>query len=197
MKATKTKGKRGRKQKSAIKKIKLEAKPLSEQQIQDFVLFYQQHGFFPGSKIPCTITGKLTTCMGPWMVKKVKEFGGPENLLRNYRCRGALKQERQDKKPMKLRKRKEKVAIKQNQEGEYIVPKFRELKPVAIGDTDIAYLTQSQCLRPDLFLGNGRNCEGCSFYSTCTLHLKCLPKGVIFDGKNFVDSEEIKPKRKN
>lgn len=176
--------------------IKIDSRPLTETQIKEFVKFYEKHGVFPGSKIPCTVTGKLTTCMGPWMLKKIKEFGSPEGLLRNYKCRGALKSERVSKKPAKLRKRREKKAVlKQNESGEYTVPTFTELKYVPITERDIVETTKTQCLRPDIFLHNCRNCEGCPFFKNCSLHLKCLPKGVAFDGEKFVDSGASKKKK--
>lgn len=179
------------------KKFVLEAKPLTEQQIKEFVAFYKQNGTFPGSKIPCNVTGKLTTCMGPWMLKKIKEFGSAENLLRNYKCRGAIKQEKIEAKPIKIRRprlsRKEKKKIEID---EYNVPRFVEYKPIPIGPEDVKVITKDQCMRPDLFINNNRNCEGCPYFENCELHLKCLPKGVAFDGKNFVCSESTKKTKK-
>ena len=56
------------------KAFKIPAQPLDDQMIKYFVDYYKQHKAFPGSKIPCTVSGKLSTCMGPWMKKKIKEF---------------------------------------------------------------------------------------------------------------------------
>jgi hypothetical protein len=191
---TKRIGKKGNKK---TKKFVLEAKPLTEQQIKEFLAFYKQNGTFPGSKIPCNVTGKLTTCMGPWMQKKIKEFGSAENLLRNYKCRGAIKQEKIDAKPIKIRRPRLSKKEKKKVEIEYNVPQFVEYKPIPIGPEDVKEITKGQCLRPDLFLSNNRNCEGCPHFANCQLHLKCLPKGVDFDGKNFVDSSaKEKPRKK-
>jgi hypothetical protein len=194
---TKPKQTKTKKKGKVSKFIKIQAKPLTEEQIKTFVSYYKEHGSFPGSKIPCTVTGKLTTCMGPWMAKKIKEFGSAEALLRNYKCRGALKQEREDSKPLKItRKRLRKEKTSKAKEIEYTVPRFVEYKTIPIGIDDVQKITQSQCLRPDLFLSNNRNCEGCPYFANCTLHLKCLPKGVDFDGKNFVDSGCNEKKKK-
>ena len=188
-----------KKKKKSLKdtSFKILAEPLTDKQIKEFVAYHKEHGNFPGLKIPCSVTGKLTTCVGPWMDKKIKEFGSAENLLRNYKGRGAMKQEREDVKPIKIRRprlgKKEK-AVKP--EVEYTVPKFVEYHPVPIGMDDVKEITKSQCMRPDLFLNNKRNCEGCYYYSNCQLHLKCLPKGVAFDGKDFVDSSDFKKKMK-
>ena len=88
------------------KGFKIKAMPLSEEQITLFVKHYKQFKAFPGSKIPCTITGKLTTCVGPWMLKKIKQFGSAESLLRNYKCRGAIKDQKIKTKPVKIKHKK-------------------------------------------------------------------------------------------
>ena len=169
MKVKKTKGK-----KPTYKKI--EAKPLTESQIVEFAAHYKKHGTFPGSKIPCTVTGKLTTCIGPWLKKKIKEFKSPENLLRNYKCRGALKNERQIIKPMSTKtKRKNKTNELKDEQKNWDIPKMNFAPPRPLNNSEITQTTESQCLRPDIFLSNGRHCEGCEVYDLCVNRLKCLP----------------------
>lgn len=196
---TKQKVKKEKNKKKSVKdtSFKILAKPLTEQQIKEFVAYHKQHGNFPGLKIPCSVTGKLTTCVGPWMEKKIKEFGGVENLLRNYKSRGAMKQERDDAKPIKIRRPRMGKNKPPKPEIEYTVPKFVEYHPVPITFDDVKVITKTQCMRPDLFLNNKRNCEGCPYYEVCELHLKCLPKGVAFDGKNFVDASDFKKKMRS
>lgn len=60
---------------------KIEAKPLSEQQIKEFVEHFNKHKKIPGSKIPCNATGKLTTCVGAWLLKRLKNTEGLKNFL--------------------------------------------------------------------------------------------------------------------
>ena len=170
VKVGKKKGKKG-------KALKIEAKPLSEEQIQHFLSYYKEHKSFPGSKIPCTVTGKLTTCVGPWMVKKIKEFGGAENLLRKYVCRGALKAERQSLKPgSKARKqRKEKLnSIKTEDKKDWNIPKMGTDGPKPISHKEVADVTKDTCLRPDVFLDNDRYCDGCQYFEWCTNVNKAL-----------------------
>ena len=62
--------------------------------------------------------------------------------------------------------KKEKVA---KPEVEYTVPRFVEYHPVPITMDDVKEITESQCMRPDLFLNNKRNCEGCMYYGFCEL----------------------------
>lgn len=165
-----------KKKKAKVKAIKLQATPLTEQQIKDFVQHYNKNGSFPGSKIPCSVTGKLTTCIGPWMKKKIKEFGSAEALLRNYKCRGALKNERQVIKPVSAKsKRKLKVKELKDEQKNWDIPKVNFTPPRPMTSKELTQTTESQCLRPDIFISNGRHCEGCEFFEICVNSLKVLP----------------------
>lgn len=157
------------------KAVKLQAIPLTEQQIQEFVKYYNKHKSFPGSKIPCSVTGKLTTCIGPWMVKKIKQYGSAEGLLRNYKCRGALKNEREATKVVK-KKRKQKTQILKDEQKNWVIPKMTFVPPRPLTNSEITQTTETQCLRPDIFLSNDRHCDGCSLYNLCSNSLKNMPK---------------------
>jgi hypothetical protein len=171
--------------KKKIKGIKIQAKPLTESQIQEFVAFFNKNKSFPGSKIPCTVTGKLTTCVGPWMHKKIKEFGSAESLLRNYKCRGVLKSERQIIKPVSA-KRTRKIKTLSQEPKNWDIPRIESFAPARpLTENDLIQTTKTQCLRPDIFLTNGRHCEGCEFYNACSNRLKCLPKWNTTDNKKI------------
>jgi hypothetical protein len=173
------------KKSAKIKRFKLGGGPLTEAQITMFVEHYNKHQCFPGSKIPCTITGKLTTCVGPWMKKKIQEYGGPENLLRKYRCRGALKKAKQIIKGVKPRKKKQK---RKDEEGNYIIPTMPNYSPRDLSIKEKIEMSKSICMRPDIFLDNGRHCEGCMHFDICQNALKCKadPK------KNYYSKPTIK-----
>ncbi len=153
------------------KRFKLTTGPLTESQIQMFVEYYKVHKCFPGSKIACNITGKIVTCVGPWMKKKIEEYGGPENLLRKYKCRGALKKAKQLIKGVKARK---KVKIKRkDEEGNYIIPSMPQGSQRPISKAEMTEMSKSICMRPDIFLNNGRHCEGCMHFDVCVNNIKC------------------------
>ena len=156
---------------SKPKTIKIKATPLTDSQIAEFVAFYKKYKNFPGSKIPCTISGKLTTCVGPWMKKKIAEFGGAEKLLRNYVCRGVLKQQRQIIKPVK-KERQKKIKLAKDDQQNWIIPKMSFAPPKPMSKSELTETTRSQCLRPDIFLNNGRHCEGCHYFELCVNRLK-------------------------
>jgi len=162
--------------KKRSKKIQIQAKPLTEEQIKNFVVFFNENGSFPGSKIPCSVTGKLTTCIGPWMKKKIKEFGGAENLLRNYKCRGALKAERQLIKPIMKSKRRQVAKKLKDENKDWSIPKIEFTPPRPMNQSEIQETSKTQCFRPDIFISNGRHCEGCEYFDICQNDLRCLPK---------------------
>ena len=160
--------KTNRAKKGSAKQFKAVAgKLMSEEQIKQFIEFYKVHKTIPGNKIPCNATGKLTTCVGPWKDKKIKEYGSLENLLRNYK--------RKEASP----KKQKQVVSKQHQENEQVVYNLPILKfeaPKPLTPEQLAQESKSVCLRPDIYLTNGKHCDGCSYYSLCLSSLKKLPK---------------------
>lgn len=177
-----------------LKGFKIKARPLTEDQIQVFVDHFSKYNSFPGSKIPCTVTGKLTTAVGPWLKKKVKEFGSAEALLRGYKCRQVNKQQR----IVAIGKRKkgkqqENLVTKEN--GRYDIPIIDVNKvPRPMTDSELSKSSESACLRPDIFLNNGRHCDSCRYFAICKSRLKNLPKHISFDGEKFISKEEHKKK---
>jgi hypothetical protein len=162
-------------------RFKLEARPLTESQIKMFLEFYEENGSFPGSKIPCNVTGKLTTCVGPWLRKKVAEFGSAEKLLRRYVCRGAIKVQKEASKPFS-KKKAAKKALKEMKVDEKVwdLPKVDlEAAPRPLSAVEIGECTTGCCLRPDLYLNNDYACNGCEFFEDCRSHLKCVSKKLL------------------
>jgi hypothetical protein len=183
----KTKSKK-RGKKGAFQHLKaIEGKQLTEEQIKAFVVKYEKDGNFFGHKIPCTVTGKLSVCVGPWLRKKVKEYGSVEKLLRNYTSRAAKKQERiLTMKPKAIgakkgRKRKERITIKD-------VPKMPTGTKRPQTAEEFTEASKRECARPDQYLNNGRHCEGCEYYAICENKLKRLPKWVKFKNGKFINT---------
>jgi hypothetical protein len=40
----------------------------------------------------------------------------------------------------------------------------------------ISIVTEHACIRPDIYLDNGRNCEGCPYFISCACDIKRLKK---------------------
>lgn len=159
-------------------------KQLTEEQIKIYVDKFNKDGNFPGHKIPCTVTGKLTTAVGPWLRKKVKEFGSVENLLRGYKCRGALKAE----KPQKVKA----IGVKKRRNGKTKVD-VKDIPAMPTGTKrpqtaeEFREASHRECARPDIFLDNGRHCLDCPHFANCENDIKCLPKGYKFINGEFVE----------
>ena len=69
---------------------------------------------------------------------------------------------------------KKRTTIKDDQQN-WIIPKMNLTPPRPLTNTEIKETTASQCLRPDIFLTNGRHCDGCEYISLCINKLKNLP----------------------
>jgi hypothetical protein len=41
----------------------------------------------------------------------------------------------------------------------------------------IALVTEHACIRPDIFLDNGRYCDGCPYYKDCICEIKKVSRG--------------------
>ena len=156
---------------------KIEAKPLTDEQVTQFVLYYNKHKKFPSSKIPCNATGRLTTCVGSWLVKKVKEYGSAENLLRRYVCRGANKTKKEDK-PLSTKKKARKALNEMKvDEKTWDLQKIDLASvPIPLTNAEISECTRGCCLRPDIYLNNDEHCEGCKYFEYCSCKFKKLPK---------------------
>lgn len=184
---TETKSRRGRKASTSLKATA--GRPLNDEEIKAFVAHYEKNGNFPGHKIPCTVTGKLSVCVGPWLRKKVKEFGSAEAFLRSYKSRGALKSERVavfgSQKIKKIGKRAVKRAEKEKRLKEIPVMPTGTKRPQT--NEEFTEASHRECARPDIFLDNGRHCLDCPHYAICENELKCLPRGFKFIDGKFVE----------
>lgn len=158
-----------------------EGQLLTEDQIKAFLEHFNKTGSFPGNKIPCSKSGKLTTCVGPWKLKKIKEFGSAENLLRTYTCRGV------NKKVKEVKIKGIPKAKKEKEEKTYTIPVLKGHVPSALQGQDFIDNTKVACQRPDIFLNNGRHCLDCKFYEACQNANKCLTTGFAFKDGQFVE----------
>ena len=154
---------------------------LSEEQIQAFVTHFNTKGSIPGNKIICTDSGKLTTCVGPWRAKKIKEYGTLENLLRNYKCRGV------NKKINEVKIKGIPKAKKEKEEKVYDIPQMKNTVRGPITGKALTEHSKTACMRPDVFLDNGRHCYECPHFEVCSNNLKCLTKGFAFTNGEFVE----------
>jgi hypothetical protein len=91
----------------------------------------------------------------------------PFNILRHY-----VKKFKNREKIEKIEKRKEVLKFMQDKNSAYIVkpraPQYIDLT----NEKQVAELTKSSCLRPDIFLNNDRSCNLCHIYQLCKCPIK-------------------------
>jgi hypothetical protein len=66
----------------------------NEQTLNEWVEYYGKHNAFPKKKVPCSVTGEEVTMFGTNLTNRVAKFGGPRELLTNFKCRTAKKADR-------------------------------------------------------------------------------------------------------
>lgn len=159
-----------------------EGQLLTEDQIKAFLEHFNKTGSFPGNKIPCSKSGKLTTCVGPWKLKKIKEFGSAEALLRTYTCRGV------NKKIKEVKIKGIPKAKKEKEEKVYTIPVLKGHVSRVLAGSELTEMTSKICMRPDVYLDNDRHCNGCPNYELCVNSNKCLIKGFAFKDGEFVEA---------
>jgi len=145
----------------------------SDEQIKAIVTHFNTKGSIPGNKIVCTATGKLTTCVGPWRTKKIKEYGSLENLLRTYKCRGVNKALRAEKVKAIGTKAKK---VKEKEEVIYEIPQMKITERKPLQGQDLIDSLKTACARPDIYLNDNRSCNNCGFCDICLNSLKKVRK---------------------
>ena len=69
----------------------------NEQTLNEWVEHYNKHNAFPKKKVPCSVTGEEVTMFGTNLTNRVAKFGGPRELLTNFKCRSAKKADSTDR----------------------------------------------------------------------------------------------------
>ena len=146
--------------------------------VADEIALYNKTGKLSSPKIACTKCEGLVTAFGSNLEGKIKKYGGLSNLLETFTCRKCVSAS----KPAKVEKikkvRKVKLHKKTNEQGEtvYDIPKMKFSTPrnVFLKDAPdlIENLTKFSCAAPQLFLNNGKTCDGCAFWNNCKCPIK-------------------------
>lgn len=140
--------------------------------------------------VPCTTAGceSKTTCFGQNLQSKITKSGGLENLLSTFKCRqcrtgtvstGKVKAVKAIKKA-RITKADTRAALVK--EMIYNAPKmnFSVRKPAAYlkDSPDIvrSITIGGSCIRPDIFLDSGRQCDDCGYNTNCQATVKTFSK---------------------
>jgi len=141
---------------------------MTRETAQEYAAFYEKNGKLPVKQIPCTVTGTMITIFGDNLKRRIKAYGGVEDLLMNFVCRAASP--KKEKKTSSTRDYAQKKAELEN--IVYDIPKVNLNRPKTVIDLvenpeACAKYTADSCYRPDIFLNNGKACNGCQLYKNC------------------------------
>lgn len=165
--------------------------------IPGWVKYYEEHKKLPHNAILCNECRRTTTSMfGTNLKNTLPKFQNDiEALLKGFVCRPcrtfasanmrALKPK--PDKPTKVSKEivpmtwEEMEDHKERVRAE--IPKIdltRKLPPITPSmKSEVEHMTASACLRPDIFLNNGRYCNGCPWIKHCICKLKRISEKEI------------------
>ncbi|MEI6423823.1 MAG: hypothetical protein WCP55_16525 [Lentisphaerota bacterium] len=145
--------------------------------------FYEEKGKLPAKQIPCSVTGTMITIFGENLARRIQNYGSVENLLMNFVSRAAqpkVPKTDKAKKPKKLPKSSVEFIEEQGQ-VRYDLPLFNPDKPTVKIDLVISgdacrKETMDSCFRPDIYLDNGKACNGCRLFENCAYVGKRMSK---------------------
>jgi len=147
--------------------------------VTDEIALYNKTGKLSSPKIACSKCQSQVTAFGSNLEGKIKKYGGLSNLLENFICRKCTSASKPAKveKIKKVRKVKLSKKVDENGEVKYDIPAFKVSVPRNTFLKDEPELIESiskngVCLAPQLFLNNGKSCDGCTFWNNCQCPLK-------------------------
>ena len=146
--------------------------------VTDEIALYNKTGKLSSPKIACSKCQSLVTAFGSNLEGKIKKYGGLSNLLENFICRKCTSASKPAKveKIKKVRKVKLSKKVDENGEVKYEIPKMKwsTSKNTFLKDEPelVEELTKFSCVAPQLFLNNGKSCDGCAFWNNCQCPIK-------------------------
>lgn len=162
-----------------------------------WVKYYEENKKLPHNKITCKECRQTATSMfGTNLGNTLPKFGNDmEALLKGFVCRPCrtmktenerLKKPKEEKKP-KVTKEVAVLTLEEledrKEEVRKSIPKIDfEAKPVPITPTStdqVRMITSSSCMRPDIYLDNGRFCNGCHWEKHCICPIKKISEKEI------------------
>ena len=156
--------------------------------IAGWVKLYTTTGKLPQLKVGCTTCQNFTTLFGDNLISRVTKYGGDiKVLLTTFRCRHCMADVPKDA-PIKAKKvstkpRKKRTDTKEARVealmtiGEGMVHKYNPVTVDMVKSATVcAEITKDNCWRPDIYLNNGKACDGCVLFTNCACTFKKLKK---------------------
>ena len=146
---------------------------------KEWVEFFEKHKKFPQKKVGCVDCNHLTDMFSTNLNNRIERFGGPMQLLTQFQCR-ACRPESAKRVVNKGVKRGRKAVREEHIEA--LKESARNLKceynitTIPLDDKHQGAVEEvtrgNNCWRPDMFLDNGRACNGCSLFKHCLCSFK-------------------------
>ena len=140
---------------------------------KDNIAKFKKTGELYGKKIECNSCNTLITCFGSNLEGKIAKFGSIESLLETFTCRSCVSASKPKKLVVKLTKR-----IKKEKTIEtFEVPKMKFTAPRNVFLKDAPDIIKSctsnnTCMSPQIYLNNGKSCDGCELFDHCQCTFK-------------------------
>lgn len=162
---------------------------LSPEDKAEWAKMYDVSKKLPNINIPCNVCSMGITCGHDNLHSKVAKFGGILNLLNNFVCRECRRASEESTgrstSTVARSERKPRAVSEADPETKrYDLPEVN-LNPVRCSYTieEIAAskelteeFTDGSCLKPRLYLDNGKTCDNCVLYTNCACTIKQLSK---------------------
>ena len=164
--------------------------------------YYVENKKLPHNKITCKECRRTATSMfGTNLRNTLPKFGNDiEALLKGFVCRPCRTIKTEDERLKKPKEEKKPKAIKEvavltleeiedrKEEIRKSIPKVdlnKKLTPVTPDSKEqVQHMTATACIRPDVYLNNGRFCNGCPWIKHCICKLKRISeKEIVFSKK--------------
>lgn len=165
--------------------------------ISGWVKYYEEHKRLPYKDILCKECRRTTTSMfGTNLKNTLPKFGNDiEALLKGFVCRPCRTLKTANEKAKKPKEEKKPKVVKEvvpmtweeiedrKEEVRKSIPKIdfnKRLEPILPDNKKmVEHMTALACLRPDIYLDNGRFCNGCPWIKNCICGIKKISEKEI------------------
>jgi len=155
--------------------------------VSTWTKLYTETGKLPQSKVGCNTCSNYTTLFGDNLIKRVARFGTIKLLLETFKCRFCLSDTKPDgvqravivdRKP---RKKRTDTKVAREEALMVTVSSMKHTYRTTTVDlvknaSECAVTTKGSCFHPNLYLDNGRFCNGCALFDNCACAIKKLKR---------------------
>jgi hypothetical protein len=161
--------------------------------INGWVKYYNKNKTIPSDGITCKNCKHEIKCNQLQLKRLLVKFeNNIEKLLVNFTCKECIRFNKEEirlqEKELQVKKPIEKKVLtweeiedrKDEIRKSIPVLKYEKIKPITPKNKEgVEELTKSSCVRPDIYLNNGKYCDGCPWSEYCICRIKRFSKKDI------------------